>query len=337
MAVEIKGVKKAYVDEQISQVKEDLKDLKEQIGQDSGAGWSDAAINLFGSILQDIYYKNDNAKVKGESLIALLKAGASKPDTPSQPDEPSEPVLQAIAAVYTGGEVGIGTALSDLEGISVNGVYSDGSVKPVVGYELSGTIGDGDNTITVSFAGMTTSFTVVGKDMTVLYRMAQTVSDGSMGTVDTGVMLFAEDRDFSIAVDAEYNFDTSWTKSFFYCAKNNGNDINVSIRNGLSVGFLAKTAMSKTPENSNKNTRLRAVLTHVAGTDSLTYMYTSSADGSTWAEKDTIILEGVKTFAEMIPWSKNLPLKVELGFPITINRFDVLAKVIEASEVDKYL
>jgi hypothetical protein len=40
--------------------------------------------------------------------------------------------------------------------------YSDGTSAPVSGYTLSGTIAKGSNTITVSYGGMTTTFTVTG-------------------------------------------------------------------------------------------------------------------------------------------------------------------------------
>lgn len=84
-----------------------------------------------------------------------------EPDTPVEPDEP-EITLSSITATYTGGDVAVGTALTDLTGITVTAHYSDGSTANVTGYTLSGTIAEGSNTITISYSGKTTTFTVTG-------------------------------------------------------------------------------------------------------------------------------------------------------------------------------
>ena len=70
--------------------------------------------------------------------------------------------LTSISAVYSGGDVAVGTALTDLTGIVVTATYSDGSTAPVTGYTLSGTIAEGSNTITVTYEGKTATFTVTG-------------------------------------------------------------------------------------------------------------------------------------------------------------------------------
>lgn len=70
--------------------------------------------------------------------------------------------LQSISVTYTGGEVTVGTALTDLTGITVTAHYSDGSTDTITGYALSGEIVEGKNTITVSYGGKTTTFTVTG-------------------------------------------------------------------------------------------------------------------------------------------------------------------------------
>lgn len=70
--------------------------------------------------------------------------------------------LSSISATYTGGDVAVGTALTDLTGITVTATYSDGSTANVTDYTLSGEIVEGSNTITVSYGGLETTFTVVG-------------------------------------------------------------------------------------------------------------------------------------------------------------------------------
>lgn len=77
-------------------------------------------------------------------------------------DTEPEKTLTSISATYTGGDVAVGTAVSDLTGIVVTAQYSDGTSETVNGYTLSGTIAEGSNTITVSYGGMTTTFAVTG-------------------------------------------------------------------------------------------------------------------------------------------------------------------------------
>ena len=77
-----------------------------------------------------------------------------------------EVVLVGITVSYSGGNVAVGTDLNSLEGIEVLAHYSDGSAQAVEGYTLSGTIEQGSNTITVSYAGKTANFIVDGEDNT---------------------------------------------------------------------------------------------------------------------------------------------------------------------------
>ena len=79
-------------------------------------------------------------------------------------DEPDIPevTLSSISATYTGGSVLAGTSVSNLTGIVVTAIYSDGTTKTVTDYILSGTIAEGNNTVNVSYGGKSTTFTVVG-------------------------------------------------------------------------------------------------------------------------------------------------------------------------------
>lgn len=71
-------------------------------------------------------------------------------------------VPSSISATYSGGDVSVGTVVADLTGIVVTAHYSDGSTATVTDYTLSGTIAEGSNTVTVSYGGKTTTFTVTG-------------------------------------------------------------------------------------------------------------------------------------------------------------------------------
>ena len=93
-----------------------------------------------------------------------LIANLGTTEEPDKPDEPTDPsvTLSSISAIYTGGDVEVGTVLSSLKGITVTATYSDGSTAIVSGYTLSGEITEGQNTITVTYKEMTTTFTVIG-------------------------------------------------------------------------------------------------------------------------------------------------------------------------------
>lgn len=103
-----------------------------------------------------------------KTAFGIEDSGEEEPDVPViPPDEPDEPdtpeiTLTSISATYSGGDVAVGTALTDLTGIVVTAKYSDGSTENVTGYTLSGEIAEGSNTITVSYGGKTTTFTVTG-------------------------------------------------------------------------------------------------------------------------------------------------------------------------------
>lgn len=74
----------------------------------------------------------------------------------------TEVTITGISATYSGGDVAVGTSVNDLTGIVVTATYSDGSTATVTDYTLSGTIAEGSNTITVSYGGKSTTFTVTG-------------------------------------------------------------------------------------------------------------------------------------------------------------------------------
>ena len=78
-------------------------------------------------------------------------------------EEPTVVELLSISAKYTGGNVTVGTSLNDLTGITVTAHYSNGTTQTVTDYTMSGSVSNvGNNTITISYSGKTTTITVVG-------------------------------------------------------------------------------------------------------------------------------------------------------------------------------
>lgn len=120
-------------------------------------GVTDAEKSLILTLFRNAAYTAPNM---ADTLAQLeeLWSGGEEPDEPVNP----EVTLTSISVVYSGGDVAVGTAVTDLTGVSVTAYYSDGSTATVTDYTLSGTIAEGENTITVSYQGKTATFTVNG-------------------------------------------------------------------------------------------------------------------------------------------------------------------------------
>ena len=139
--------------------------------------------------------------------LETLWSGDEEPDEPVTPDV----TLSSISATYSGGSVPVGTAASSLTGVNVTAHYSDGSTATVTGYTLSGTIVEGNNTITVSYGGKTTTFNVTGVtdesggdtevsgDEYVVVTGATATDDGNGNVTVTGLTA-TDDRNGNITV-----------------------------------------------------------------------------------------------------------------------------------------
>ena len=124
-----------------------------------GSGLTQAQITALDGMFKKCAYTGDvSAEYTAFKQAFGIESGG---DEPIEPDVP-EVTLTNISATYTGGEVTVETALTDLKGNTVTAHYSDGSNVTVTDYTLSGTIAEGENIITVSYGGKTTTFTVTG-------------------------------------------------------------------------------------------------------------------------------------------------------------------------------
>lgn len=147
----------------------DKQEIAEQAAQlvdvpsGGGGGLTEAQISALDGMFKIAAYTADatTAYVSFKTAFGISDSGEEEPDEPVNPDIP-EKTLISISAVYSGGDVAEGTSVTDLTCIVVTATYSDGSTATVTDYTLSGTIVEGSNTITVSYGGKTTTFTVTG-------------------------------------------------------------------------------------------------------------------------------------------------------------------------------
>ena len=97
----------------------------------------------------------------GENTVTVTYEGMTATFTVTGTE--AEVYVDHISVTYTGGAVPVGTALTDLTGLTVSVVYSDGSSSATTRYTLSGQIANvGSNTVTVSYSGKTATFEVTG-------------------------------------------------------------------------------------------------------------------------------------------------------------------------------
>ncbi len=126
-----------------------------------GTGWTAEQISLLDELFNHIHFNSAEGGMIADNLIASLRGGGGGEEEPDEPVTP-EKTLSSISATYSGGDVAVGTAVTSLTGIAVTAHYSDGTSETVTGYTLSGIIAEGSNTVTVSYGGKTTTFTVNG-------------------------------------------------------------------------------------------------------------------------------------------------------------------------------
>lgn len=162
-------------------------------GYTNTSGLSTTAASLLIGILRSVHIYDGDQSGKITALAAELGVTEEEePDTPVEPDDPVTPevTLSSISATYSGGDVAVGTAVTDLTGIVVTARYSDGSTATITGYTLSGTIAEGSNTITVSYGGKTTTFTVTGvaeSGGAVTYSITRNITNAT-GFADSAVI-----------------------------------------------------------------------------------------------------------------------------------------------------
>lgn len=133
----------------------------EQNTPSGSSGLTVAQINALDGMFKVAAYIKADVSAEYEAFKTAFGIEDSGSTEPDEPEEPAK-TLTGISAVYNGGDVAVGTALSALTGIVVTAMYSDGSTETVADYTLSGEISEGSNTITVSYSGMTSTFTVTG-------------------------------------------------------------------------------------------------------------------------------------------------------------------------------
>ena len=140
-----------YVDNAINNIKES-----------GGSSLTTAQINSLNNLFKVCAFVKEDVSEEYNAFLNAFSLGGSGDEEGGEEPDIQEVTLVSISATYTGGEVEAGTNVNSLTGINVKATYSDGSTKNVTDYTMSGTIKEGNNTITISYEGKTTTIIVVG-------------------------------------------------------------------------------------------------------------------------------------------------------------------------------
>lgn len=241
---------------QLNKNTEDISSLSEEIANKTGTGLSTEAIDKLEEVGNYLAYTTADGGSKWTELIAILRNGSSGGGS-------GETVtLQSISATYTGGDVAVGTALTDLTGITVTAHYSDGSTANVTGYTLSGTIAEGENTITVSYNGLTDTFTVTG--------VAE--SSGIVNLFDKDTMVI--DKAFVQPNGMVYENIAGWAYAVIPVDSNT----TYTLQKGISNSFESGKWGSLTFLNANND--ILQLLNSNAGNQNITHEFKADYNGN---------------------------------------------------------
>lgn len=148
-----------HIEDGIYQNSVDIENLKSNPDSSQNVTLTTAQINALDGMFKVCAFVQEDVSAQYNAFRVAFGLDSSGDDSDG---DTTEKTLTSISASYSGGDVYAGALLTDLTGIVVTAHYSDGTSETVTGYTLSGEILEGSNTITVSYGGKTTAFTVTG-------------------------------------------------------------------------------------------------------------------------------------------------------------------------------
>jgi hypothetical protein len=232
--------------------------------------------NMQTLIPQLAYVTEDNI---GAVLISNAKAVVTALDVSGEtggesggeePEPPIEITLTKISVAYIGGNVPVGTSVNNLTGITVTAIYSDGSTATVTDYTLSGEITEGNNVITVTYEGMTTTFSVTGVVETpeILYQLPSVTTFDGTNNIDTGVSLLSTDSDWTVVADLETT-EVVGTDVYAFHVINTKAPWETFSLNVMSTGmwrvYYGTSQQKQFAEMGAKCPNIKVVITHATG------------------------------------------------------------------------
>lgn len=217
----------------VAQIKEELNDVDDRVEAleqgGTGGGLTEAVKVALLQIAQKVAYIDAHGQDYYDDLYDALYPPAS---------------LVSISAVYSGGAVTDDTPLNALKtDLTVTASYDDSTTAIVTDYTLSGTLSVGTSTITVSYGGKTTTFTV-----TVTHVVTEELWIDGLATGSTAGFNFAP----FVLPASTYEYD--YTKSITAI------ETEFVSAGVISVGYYSGTVDTQTVP-SDSDTHIHEVLT----------------------------------------------------------------------------
>ena len=199
----------------------------------SGSGLTDDVKSALDQFAQNIGYDDSSGQDYYNALHLALYPPAN---------------LSSISAVYTqSGTVYNTDSLETLKSdLVVTAHYDNGTTQTVTGYSLSGTLAAGTSTITVSYGGKTTTFTVsvtadlwindsLSLDSSKFHRSSITGYSPYYGTSSTRVCYV----DLDVSVSAEYAYTINYTTTVTGTTTN------------IGINYLTETGVERVNNGEN--------------------------------------------------------------------------------------
>ena len=182
------------VEDALEDIEADIAEIKADL---QNAGMSEEFKQALHNILENVAYINDD----GQDYLDALDSAMWPPAD-----------LVSITCVYTPTFTVLDTTiLSTLkQDLVVTAHYADESTETITNYSLSGTLAEGTNTITVSYSGKTTTFTVTCPHTTVTY-----IASTDAQYVDTDFKLGYTDE---VQVKMKDDYTSNVDKTYWGCA-----------------------------------------------------------------------------------------------------------------------
>lgn len=199
-------------------VRGQITDLKSAI---SGGGMSAEFKAALETLLENVVFKGDDPT--GRSYLNDLHDAMYPPAT-----------LTSISAVYTqSGEVYTTDSLDDLKAdLVVTAHYDNGTSEIVTTYTLSGTLTEGTSTITVSYEGKTTTFTVTVSPYSPWRNNVLTLTSDDLvrARVDNASPYYVSSTTRVSYVGMDIDVSTDYTYTFNYTTTVTGTTTNIGIQ-----------------------------------------------------------------------------------------------------------
>lgn len=246
--------------------------------------------------------------------------------------------LSSISATFNQGD----NIVYDADGLNrikkyltVTAAYDNGTFQDVSDYTLSGTLQEGTSTVTVTYLGKTTTFTVtVTHEANVTYSVTDYVM-ALDDTISTHVDLISQDQDYTIALDVELtNRQNAWKLYWAYENQSPWRGLTIGRGSTSSSALNCKVGTNYSELGSSVSqsvTHLRVVLTHVQGSGKwyAHYRFDNASTVSTKTISDT--------FVALDPNSVMINGHITNLWAGTINVFKILSVALTTAEATAFL